>query len=154
MTRTTLATLDDHTRALTRWHLVDASKHVLGRMATAIATVLMGKHKPGYTPHIAVGEGVVVINARQLQVSGSKLEREVHTHWSGYPGGLKKRKLGKLVERNAEAVIKNAVRRMLPKSRLGRDMLRHLKVYAGPEHRQSAQQPQELAIPARRSGSR
>ena len=149
MTRTTFATLEDHARSMEVWHIVDASKHVLGRMSTVIATVLMGKHKPTYTPHINVGEGVIVINAAKLVVSGNKMDGEVHTHWSGYPGGLKKRSLAELVRRDAEAVVKNAVRRMLPKNRIGRDMLRRLKVYSDAQHPHAAQQPKELQVTAK-----
>jgi large subunit ribosomal protein L13 len=146
MTRTTFATLEDHARSMEVWHVVDASKHVLGRMATVIATVLMGKHKPTYTPHINVGEGVIVVNAARLVVSGNKMDGEIHTHWSGYPGGLKKRSLAELVRRDPEAVVKNAVRRMLPKNRIGRDMLRRLKVYPDAQHPHAAQQPKELVV--------
>ena len=144
MTKTTFATQADHAKAMNTWHIVDASQFVLGRMATVIASVLMGKHRPLYTPHINVGEGVVVINAAKLVVTASKMEKEEHRYYTGYPGGLRANTLGELVAANPEAVIKNTVRRMLPKNRIGRDMLRRLKVYAGSEHPHGAQQPKLL----------
>jgi large subunit ribosomal protein L13 len=153
MARTTFATKQDHEQAMGTWYVVDASKHVLGRMATTIATVLMGKHRPNYTPHVLVGDGVVVLNARQLVVTSNKLEREIHTRWSGYPGGLKEESMGRLLDRNPELLIKNAVRRMLPKNRIGRQMLARLKVYAGADHPHSAQQPKPLEELMRRGRS-
>ena len=147
MTKTTFATHEDHAKAMQTWHVVDASEHVLGRMATRIAEVLMGKHTPIYTPHVNVGDGVVVINAAQLKVTGTKRETKVYRHYSGYPGGLKYRSLEERVARNPEALIKDAVRRMLPKSRMGRAMLSRLKVYAGTAHPHSAQRPLKLVVP-------
>ncbi len=149
MNDTTFATSADHQRAMSTWHLVDASEHVLGRMAVAIATVLMGKHKPLYTPHINVGEGVVVINAEKVNVTGNKREGRTYRHYSGYPGGLKKKTLGDYLNQKPEELIKLAVRRMLPKTRMGRQMLKRLKVYRGPEHRHGAQKPQRLAMGSR-----
>ena len=146
MTKTTLATRDDHTRAMRTWHVVDASQHVLGRMAARIATVLMGKHRPLYTPHLSVGEGVIVINASKVVVSGNKREGKVYRHYTGHVGGLKEQTMEELVERNPEKLVTLAVRRMLPKNRLGRDMLRHLKVYAGPDHPHQAQKPTPLGL--------
>lgn len=146
MTKTTLATRDDHTRSMRTWYVVDASQHVLGRMAARIATVLMGKHKPLYTPHICVGEGVIVINADKAVVTGNKREGRVYRHYTGHVGGLKEQTLEEFLERNPEKLIKTVVRRMLPKNRLGRDMLRHLKVYAGNEHPHQAQKPTPLSI--------
>ena len=128
------------------WHLVDASEHVLGRMAVAIATVLMGKHKPLYTPHINVGEGVIVINAEKVNVTGNKRESRTYRHYSGYPGGLKRKVLGDYLKEKPEELIKLAVRRMLPKTRMGRQMLKRLKVYRGPEHPHGAQMPVRLAM--------
>ena len=148
MTRTTFATLADHQEAMGRWYVVDASKHVLGRMASRIAEVLMGKDRPLYTPHVNVGTGVVVVNARHVRVTGAKKDRRVYRHWSGFPGGLKERTLGEFLEENPEKLLKDAVRRMLPKTRMGRQMLRRLKVYGGPDHPHLAQQPKELDIPA------
>lgn len=146
MTRTTFATQDQHREAMNEWFIVDASKHVLGRMAVRIAEVLMGKHKPLYTPHLSVGSGVVVINAGKAITTGQKAETRVYTRWSGYPGGLKTRTLGEYLEENPEELIKNAVKRMLPKTKMGHNMLRRLKVYAGAEHEQVAQKPVVLEI--------
>jgi large subunit ribosomal protein L13 len=110
-------------------------------MATRIAAVLMGKHNPLYTPHMLVGEGVIVINAEQVTVTGNKAEGREYTYYTGYPGGLRHVKLADYRERNPEELVKLAVRRMLPKNRIGREMLGRLKVYRGPSHPHVAQQP-------------
>ncbi len=154
MTKTTFATKQDHEQAMTRWFIVDASKHVLGRMAVRIAEVLMGKHTPLYTPHINVGHGVVVINATKVGVTGNKRETRVYQSWTGYPGGVRKTTLGDRIEHQPEKLIKDAVRRMLPKTRMGHAMLKRLKVYAGPDHEQVAQKPEELVIKDRRLAPR
>jgi large subunit ribosomal protein L13 len=147
MTKTTFATLDQHREAMNRWFVVDASKYVLGRMAARIAEVLMGKHIPLYTPHLSVGCGVIVVNASKVVVSGNKKQTRVYRQWSGFPGGLKETSLGDYLEGNPEELVKNAVKRMLPKSALGRSMLKRLKVYAGPVHDHGAQRPVHLEIP-------
>lgn len=126
------------------WHLVDASKHVLGRVAVRIAEVLMGKHRPLYTPHLSVGEGVIVINAAKVKLTANKGETRMYRRHTGYPGGLRSRSLAEYREHKSEELIKLAVRRMLPKSRLGRQMLKRLKVYAGESHPHGAQKPAEL----------
>ncbi len=146
MTKTTFATLDQHREAMDQWFIVDASKHVFGHMAVRIAEVLMGKHTPLYTPHLNVGAGVIVINAEKAHFTGNKRETRVYTDYSGWMGGLKKRTLGTYLEENPEELVKRAVRRMLPKTRMGRQMLKRLKVYRGTEHDQVAQKPQELKI--------
>ena len=146
MTKTTFATQQDHDEAMRQWFVVDASKHVLGRMAVVIAETLMGKRTPLYTPHVNVGKGVIVVNARRVGVTGAKKQGRVYRRYSGYPGGLKETTLGELREENPVELITLAVRRMLPKSRLGRAMLRRLKVYAGADHPHVAQQPKPLAI--------
>ncbi len=146
MTKTTFATVDDHDQAMKTWYIVDASQHVLGRMSTVIAEVLMGKNRPIYTPHINVGQGVIVINAAKAVVTGNKREGKIYTRYTGHVGGLHEYKMGDLLERNPERLIKTAVRRMLPKNRLGRDMLRRLKVYAGAEHPHAAQKPEPLSL--------
>ncbi len=148
MTRTTFATLQDHQNAATNWLIVDASEHVLGRMAVRIAEALMGKDKPLYTPHVSIGAGVIVINAEKVLVSGTKKETRVYTSWSGYTGGLKSRTLGERLESAPEKLVKDAVRRMLPKSRIGNAMLQRLKVYRGSQHPHVAQQPKKLEIPS------
>jgi large subunit ribosomal protein L13 len=128
------------------WHLVDASDRVLGRMATRIATILMGKHKPEYTPHIDTGDFVVVVNAEQVKLTGSKLDSRYERRYSGYPGGLKHRPYRELQQKHPERIIELAVRRMLPKSDLGRHMIKKLKVYRGAEHPHAAQKPQPLDL--------
>jgi len=146
MTKTTFATEADHQQAMNSWYIVDASEHVLGRMAVKIAEVLMGKHRPIYTPHINVGEGVVVINASKARVSGNKRQGRVYRHYTGHVGGLKEQTFEEFVTNNPEKLIKTVVRRMLPKNRIGRDMLKRLKVYAGPEHPHTAQTPKPLNL--------
>jgi len=123
------------------WHLVDAKGKVLGRMATQVAHILKGKHKPIYTPNLDTGDHVVIINAAEVRLTGNKLKQKTYYHHSGYPGGLKAETAGKLMETKPEKVVMKAVRGMLPKNSLGRKMLCKLRVYAGPTHEQQAQQP-------------
>lgn len=127
-----------------KWHIVDADGISLGRLASDIAVILMGKHKPEYTPHIDTGDYVIVINASKIGLTGKKAEHRYTKSYSGYPGGLKTESWGSMRERRPEKLIDDAVRRMLPKSRLGRVMLKKLKVYAGQEHPHQAQQPVPL----------
>lgn len=129
-----------------RWHHVDASGKVLGRLASEIATILMGKHRPEYTPHVDCGDFVVVTNAAEVVLTGRKAEQKVQTHYTGYPGGLKSKTYGELMTKHPDRVVENAIRRMLPKNRLGRAMLQKLKVYPGPEHLHQAQQPAPLTF--------
>jgi len=128
------------------WVLVDATGQTLGRLATQIATALRGKHKPEYTPHCDVGDFVIVINAEQIAVTGKKREEKLYHRHSGYPGGLRSRTLGEMLERRPEEVIRIAVKGMLPRNRLARQQLRKLKVYAGPDHPHAAQQPKPMEI--------
>lgn len=121
------------------WHVVDAQGVTLGRLASRVATLLMGKHKPTYSPHLDMGDFVVVVNASKVRVTGRKPEGKVYYRHSGYMGGLKETTLADMLQRHPERVIEYAVRGMLPRTRLGRAMLRHLKVYAGPEHPHEAQ---------------
>ncbi len=130
------------------WHVIDADGVVLGRMATQIATLLRGKHKPIYAPHIDAGDHVVVVNASKLDVSVRKAAGKRYYRHSGYPGGLRSESLDRLLARHPERVVKLAVRGMLPKSPLGRAMLRKLRVYAGPTHPHAAQQPQPYELAA------
>ena len=123
------------------WWLVDASGQTLGRLATRIATLLEGKHKPTYSPHIDVGDHVVVVNAGQVKVSGNKLVQKRYYRHSNYPGGLKEESLEALLARKPELVIERAVKGMLPQNRIGRAMLKKLKVYSGADHPHQAQQP-------------
>ncbi len=117
-----------------QWRIVDATDQRLGRMATEIATVLMGKHRPEYTPHVDCGDFVIVTNASKVALSGRKAEQKLRLTYSGYPGGQSAESYGHLRDRKPELLIEEAVRRMLPKNRLGRQMLKKLKVYAGEDH--------------------
>ena len=126
------------------WWSVDADGRVLGRLAVPIARTLMGKHKPSYTPHIDCGDFVVVLNAEKVVLSGKKEEDKTYARYSGYPGGLKETNAATMRERKPEEIVRLAVRRMLPKTRLGRAMLAKLKVYAGSQHPHEAQDPQPL----------
>lgn len=128
------------------WFVIDAAGKTLGRMAVEIATRLRGKHKPEYTPHVDTGDYIVVINAEQVRVTGNKAKDKIYHSHTGYPGGLKSISFEKLIEKAPERTIQSAVKGMLPKGPLGRDMFRKLKVYAGSEHPHAAQQPQELKI--------
>lgn len=116
------------------WHVVDASGKTLGRLASEVATILMGKHKPTYSPHLLSGDFVIVLNASKVRVSGKKAEQKLYYRHSGYPGGLKSTTLGKMMETHPTRVIEYAVKGMLPHNRLGRQMIRRLKVYAGDTH--------------------
>ncbi len=129
-----------------KWLLIDAEGLILGRMATAIASRLRGKHKAEYTPHVDTGDFVVVINADKVKVTGNKTTDKIYHAHSGYPGGLKSISFENLLDRSPEKVIKLAVKGMLPRTRLGRAMFKKLKVYAGTEHPHGAQQPQSIQI--------
>ena len=123
------------------WRQVDAEGQVLGRLSVRIATILMGKHRPQYTPHVDCGDFVIVTNAQKIVLTGRKAEQKTRMRYSGYPGGLKAETYGSLLKRRPQVVVENSVRRMLPKSKLGRKMLAKLKVYAGPDHPHQAQRP-------------
>lgn len=129
-----------------KWHLVDAQGKTLGRMASRIATILQGKHKVIYTPNLDTGDYVVVVNAKKVRLTGKKPEKKTYQRFSGYPGGLRIISLKEMLEKHPDRVIKLAVRRMMPKTKLGERMLEKLKIYAGPEHPHAAQKPVELAI--------
>ncbi len=139
----------DITRA---WRVIDADGAVLGRVATESATLLRGKHKPIWAPHVDCGDHVVIVNAAKLDVSARKLSDKQYYRHSGYPGGLTSESLQDLLARDPERVVRLAVRGMLPKGRLGRAMLKKLRVYAGAEHPHAAQQPQPHVIASRRAG--
>jgi large subunit ribosomal protein L13 len=128
------------------WYVIDAKSHVLGRLASEIARRLRGKHKPQYTPHVDTGDYIVVVNAGMVKVTGRKATDKVYYSHSGYPGGIKSITFEKLLKKAPEQVIEKAVKGMLPKGPLGCAMFRKLKVYAGPEHKHAAQQPQKLEI--------
>lgn len=128
------------------WYVIDATDVVLGRLATQIATLLRGKHKPSFAPHVDGGDVVIVVNAEKVALTGKKLEQKYAYRHSGYPGGMKARSYEQLLERHPERVVEKAVRGMLPKNALAREQLKKLKVYAGPEHPHRAQQPTSFEI--------
>ena len=129
-----------------KWYLVDAKDKILGRLATKIARILSGKNKPIYTPHIDTGDFVVVINAKEVRVTGKKEENKIYYHHSRYPGGLKEEPLKKLRQRKPEEIIKRAVKGMLPKNKLGRKMLKRLKIYPDSNHPHQAQNPEPINL--------
>ncbi len=130
-----------------RWYLVDAKGQILGRMATRIADVLRGKHKPQYTPHVDTGDFVIVVNAEKVVVTGKKAEQKVYQRFSGYPSGLKRIKYADVLNRHPDRIIRLAVQRMIPKTKLGYKVLRKLKIYSGSDHPHKAQQPEVLSVP-------
>ncbi len=129
-----------------KWYVVDASGKPLGRLATEVARVLKGKHKPMYTPHIDVGDHVIVINADKVVLTGNKLQTKIHYWHTGYPGGIRQMTYEKFLATRPVRVVEKAVKGMLPHTRLGRKMGMKLKVYAGPEHPHAAQEPEPLEI--------
>jgi large subunit ribosomal protein L13 len=132
-----------------QWHVIDAEGAILGRVATEVATLLRGKHKPIWAPHVDTGDHVVVINASKLAIDARKLQQKKYHRHTGYPGGIRTRNLEELLARDPEKVMRLAVRRMLPKGPLGRRQLKKLKVYGGPTHPHQAQQPVVRPLPAR-----
>jgi large subunit ribosomal protein L13 len=126
------------------WFVVDAAGQTLGRLASNVARILRGKHKPVYSPHLDVGDYVIIINAGKITVTGRKMDQKVYHRHTGYPGGLRTTTLREQMVRRPTFAVKAAVRGMLPKNRLGRRMLRKLKVYAGPDHPHQSQQPEPL----------
>ncbi len=138
MQRTFVPKVDDVQR---RWLVVDADGIALGRLATRVATILRGKHKPMFTPHLDLGDHVIVINAGKVKLTGNKLDNKMYYRHSGFPGGLKTRSYREMMARKPEFLIEKAVRGMLPKNRLGRAMAKKLRVYAGSEHPHQAQKP-------------
>ncbi len=129
-----------------KWLLVDAEDAVLGRMAAKIAPILMGKTKPTYTPHVDVGDYVIVVNADKVKVTGKKAEQIVYDWYTYYPSGRKVASFAEMMKKKPERVIELAVRRMLPKSTMGRNMLKKLKIYRGPDHQHQAQQPEKIEL--------
>ncbi|SKA99122.1 LSU ribosomal protein L13P [Caloramator quimbayensis] len=129
-----------------KWYVVDAEGKTLGRMASQIATILRGKHKPTFTPNVDTGDFVIVINAEKVVLTGNKLDDKLYRHHSLYPGGLKETPYRKLLQTKPELAIEEAVRRMLPKGPLGRKMFKKLKVYRGPVHNHEAQKPEVLEL--------
>jgi large subunit ribosomal protein L13 len=129
-----------------QWYVVDAQDKILGRMATEIAKILRGKHKPIFTPNMDAGDFVVVINARGVKLSGKKLEKKIYYRHTDYPGGIRERNAAKMLAEKPENLIRLAVKGMLPKNRLSRKLVTKLKIYPGPEHPHNAQKPQPLAL--------
>jgi large subunit ribosomal protein L13 len=132
------------TEAERKWYLVDAKNQVLGRLASQVAHILKGKHKPTFSMHLDAGDHIVVINADKIRVTGRKLEQKRYTRYTGYPGGLRVTEFGKAVRVKPESVFTHAVKGMMPHNRLGRQMMKKLRVYAGTEHPHKAQNPQAL----------
>jgi len=147
MTKTTLATVGTRHAAMNTWHVVDAAGRTLGRMATDIATILMGKHRTDYTPYMLVGEGVIVVNADKVKLTGNKAETREYTYYTGFPGGLRHIKMADYLEKAPEQMVRLAVRRMLPKNQLARRMISRLKVYRGAAHPHAAQKPAARKAP-------
>lgn len=142
--KTFIPKVDSNSR---KWWLVDLNDAIMGRVATRVATILRGKHTPLFTPHLDTGDHVVIINASKVRVTGAnKPQQLAYYRYSGYPGGLKKTTFATLMQKRPEDVFKHAVRRMLPKNRLGRKMLKKLHVYPGPAHRHNAQKPEVLTF--------
>jgi len=129
-----------------KWYVVDAEGKTLGRLATRVALVLRGKHKPTFTPHVDTGDHVVVVNAEKIRLTGDKLEKKTYYRHSGYPGGLKSETAEEVLQRRPTAIVERAIKGMLPKNPLGKQMGRKLNVYAGPAHPHHAQQPKPLTI--------
>lgn len=129
-----------------RWHLIDATDLVVGRLAVQISNILRGKHRPIYTPHVDTGEFVIVINAEKVKFTGRKWETQTYANYTHFPGGLKLVTAAELRERRPERIIEQAVRRMMPRNRLGRKQFMKLNIYKGPNHPHQAQQPQELKL--------
>ena len=127
-----------------KWYVVDATGYTLGRLASEVAKVLRGKNKPAYTPHVDTGDYVIVVNADKIKVTGKKLDQKIYYKHSDYVGGMKETTLREMMAKKPEEVIEHAVRGMLPKGPLGRKMFTKLHVYAGPDHNQAAQKPEEL----------
>ena len=129
-----------------KWYVVDATEYTLGRLASEVAKVLRGKNKPIYTPHVDTGDYVIVVNADKIKVTGKKLDQKIYYHHSDYVGGMKETPLREMMDKKPERVIELAVKGMLPKGPLGRQMYKKLFVYAGPDHKQAAQKPEVLTF--------
>jgi large subunit ribosomal protein L13 len=138
----------EEARAQRHWYVIDAQGQVLGRMASEIAKILRGKNKPLFTPNADAGDFVVVVNAREIRLTGKKLEKKVYYRHTDYPGGIRERTAAKMLEESPEDVVRLAVKGMLPKNRLSRRLVTKLKIYAGPEHPHSAQKPEPLTLKA------
>ena len=129
-----------------KWYVVDADGMVLGRLASQVAAILRGKHKPIYTPHCDTRDHVIIINAGKVTMTGHKLDQKMYRHHTGYPGGLKETSYRDLLSKKPEFAVYEAIRRMMPKGPLGRQMLKKVRIYAGPEHKNAAQMPETLVL--------
>lgn len=129
-----------------RWHLIDATDQVVGRLAVRIATILRGKHRPEYTPHIDTGEFVIVINAEKVRFTGKKWQTKTYQAYSHYPGGLKQTTARDVLAKHPDRILREAVKRMVPRNKLGRQQMTKLKIYAGPDHPHQAQLPEKLDV--------
>jgi len=129
-----------------QWLLVDAEGHTLGRLSSKVAKILRGKYKPSFTPHVDCGDNVVIVNAEKIQLSGNKWEDKTYTRYTGYPGGQRSTTARELLEKNPASIIEKAVKGMLPKNKLGAEMFRNLRVYAGTDHDQEAQKPKAINL--------
>ncbi len=128
------------------WYVVDAENMVLGRLSSQVAAILRGKHKPTYTPHVDTGDHVIIVNAAKVRLTGRKLDQKKYYHHTGYPGGLKETTYRRLLETKPEFAIYESIRRMMPKGPLGRQMLKKVRIYAGPTHNNAAQKPEPLTL--------
>ena len=129
-----------------KWYLVDAKNQVLGRLASNVARILRGKHKAIFAPHVDVGDHVVIVNAEKIRVTGKKAQQKRYKRYSGYPGGLKETVYEEMISKHPERILEHAIRGMLPKNRLGRQMIKKLRIYAGGEHPHEGQQPEALSF--------
>lgn len=146
MNKTFLAKAHEEKNEKKKWYLIDADGKILGKLAVVIANILRGKNKPVYTPHVDGGDYVIVVNARKVAFTGNKLKDKIYYHYSGYHGGLKKRTLEEMLAKHPEEVIRHAVDGMLPKNRLAKEIIKKLKVFAGPEHEHLSQKPLALEL--------
>ena len=128
------------------WYVVDAEDMILGRLSSQVAAILRGKHKPIFTPHVDTGDHVIIVNAAKVRMTGRKLDQKMYRHHTGYPGGLKETSYRHLLEEKPEFAVYESIRRMMPKGPLCRQMLKKLRVYAGPEHNNAAQKPETLVL--------
>lgn len=136
----------EEAREQKEWVLIDAENEVLGRIASKIATILRGKHKPGFTPHVDCGDNVIVINAEKVVLTGNKLVDKTYIRYSGYPGGQRETNAEEILRKHPERLIEKAVKGMLPRNRLGREMFRNLRVFVGPDHDHDAQKPKKIDL--------
>ncbi len=152
MPQKTVSLRKEDARSGRKWYVANAADQVLGRLASRVATILRGKHKPTFTPHVDGGDHVIVVNAEKILLTGKKRTDKLYYRHSGYPGGIKVETAEEILENHPERIIQNAVKGMLPKNPLGRAMLKKLRVYAGPEHQHEAQKPQPLVLGERSNG--